>query len=94
MTVRAIPEYVEQLVEENTQRSLEEAVRLAPTHGLAHARLARRVLEQGVSKKNPRALAEADFYSRYAVKLSPENSEVLRIRDDVRLQVGSKPSQQ
>lgn len=40
-----IPEYLEQLLKENTQRSLEEAVRLAPTNGLAYSRLASRALE-------------------------------------------------
>jgi WD40 repeat protein len=77
-----IPEYVEQLVEENTLRSLEEAVRLAPTNGLAYARLARRILKQPANKI-PRWVGEAEFYSRLAVKFAPENSEVRQVAAEI-----------
>lgn len=56
-----IPEYVEELLEENTLRSLAEAVRLSPTNGLAYARLARRIADQ-TATENPRRVTEADFY--------------------------------
>ena len=74
-------------VEENTLESLQEATRLSPTNGLAFARLAVRVLEQD-AKDNPRRVGEADFYSRYAVKLSPNDAEVLRIRGEIRAKNG------
>src|ERR1700687_4825445 len=73
----SVPEYVHLRIQENTLESLQEAVRLSPTNGLAFARLARRVLEQ---EDNPRRVGDADFDSRRAVELSPNDAEVLRIR--------------
>jgi WD40 repeat protein len=77
-----VPEYVELRIDENTLESLREAVLLSPTNGLAFARLARAAAAQDPGE-NPRRLAEADFYSRHAVKLSPNETEVLRIRGEV-----------
>ena len=37
----SVPEYVQRRIEENTLESLQEAVRLSPTNGLAFARLAK-----------------------------------------------------
>ena len=37
----SVPEYIQRRIEENTLESLQEAVSLAPTNGLAFARLAR-----------------------------------------------------
>ena len=68
-------------IEENTLESLQEAVQLSPTNGLAFAQLARKVLEQ---VDNPRRVGEAVFYSRRAVELSPNDAEVLRIRDEIK----------
>ena len=90
MTAQTISQYVEQPFEEDTLKCLEEAVRLSPNHGLAYARLAKRILEQGVSKKNPSALVEADFYSRFAARLAPGNAEVTRIRSEICQPVESK----
>ena len=78
-----MPEYVQRRIQENTLESLQEAVRLSPTNGLAFARLARRVLEQD-SKDNPRRVGEADFSSRRAVELSAKDAEVLSIRDQIK----------
>jgi len=68
-------------------------VRLAPTNGLAYARLARRILEED-RKMNPRVSAEAAFYSRYAAQLAPKNPEVRRIRDDIQANVQAGPLKQ
>jgi len=81
-----VPEYVEDLVRDDARKSLEEAVLLSPINGLAYARLARQLL-QDKGNENPRQAAEADFYSRYAVKLSPEHSKILQIRAEVREQI-------
>ena len=78
-----VAEYVADLVRNHTRNSLEEAVRLSPTNGLAYARLARRIAQQ-TEKDNPRPAAEADFYSRYGVHLSPEVPEVLKIHAETR----------
>ena len=79
-----VPDYVKRRVEENTLESLQEAVLLSPTNGLAFAQLARKVLEQD-AKDNPRRVGEADFFSRRAVELSPKDAEVLQIRDEIRV---------
>ena len=71
---------------ENTLDSLQEAVRLAPTNGLAFARLAKQVLGQS-EKDNPRRVGEADFFSRYAVKLAPQDAEVAKIRAEIAAQL-------
>jgi len=75
-------EYVRGCIDENTLASLQEAVRLSPTNALATARLAKLVLAQD-AKENPRQVGEADFYSRRAVELAPNEAEVLRIRSEV-----------
>jgi hypothetical protein len=81
-----VREYVRRRIEEDTFASLQEAVRLSPTNGLAFARLAFRVLEQD-DKENPRRVGEADFYSRYAVRLAPNDQEVLKIRAEIQEKV-------
>lgn len=83
-----VPEHVEDLLRDDTRVRLEEAVRLSPTNGLAYARLARRLLDQS-SNKNPRAVAAAGFYCRYAIKLAPELPEVQRIRTQISAQIGA-----
>ena len=77
-----VPEYVRHRVEENTLESLREATLLSPTNGLAFARLARVVAAQEPDE-NPNRIAEADFYSRHAARLSPKDGEVLRIRAEI-----------
>jgi hypothetical protein len=74
-----VPQYVQRLVEENSQRGLQQALFLSPTNSLAFARLARLMLEDGTNT-NPGQLSEADFLSRHALQLSPTNTEVLEIR--------------
>ncbi|HYV28793.1 MAG TPA: hypothetical protein VFA77_14755, partial [Candidatus Eisenbacteria bacterium] len=55
----------------------------------ALAALAKKILERPANK-NPRALAEADFYGRYAVQLASENPEVARIHTEFQRQIKSK----
>ena len=83
-----MPEYVQSRIQDNSLESLREAVLLSPTNGVAFAKLAARVLQQG-NQENPdpgetlQHLGEADFYSRYAVKLAPNDPEVARIRAEI-----------
>lgn len=77
-----IPDYVRLLIDRNRIEALQEATMLSPTNGLAFARLAKCVLSDDPNV-NPRRDGEADFFSRRAVQLSPNDSEVLRIRSEV-----------
>ena len=86
-----VPEYVQRRIQENKLESLQEAVRLAPTNGLAFARLAKQVLAQS-EKDNPRRIGEADFFSRYALKCSPNDPEVQQIRGEIVRQIGNSPN--
>jgi eukaryotic-like serine/threonine-protein kinase len=74
-----VQEYIQRRIEENTLASLREAVWLSPTNGLAFAKLAAAVLAQPETG-NPRRAGEADFFSRHAMKLSPEDPEVMQVR--------------
>ena len=83
-----VPEYVQRRIQDDTLESLQEAVSLSPTNGLAFARLARLTL---ATKTN--AVAEADFLSRYALKWSPTDAEVKKIREEIaaRIQATKTP---
>jgi eukaryotic-like serine/threonine-protein kinase len=85
-----IPEYLQLRMEENTRESLDEAIRLSPTNGIACARFARKILAQDAGD-NPRRLGEADFFSRRALEFAPNNPEVQRIRADVLEQINGTP---
>jgi WD40 repeat protein len=85
-----VPEYVQRRIREDTLGSLYEAVRLAPTNGLAFARLAKQVLAQD-EKTNPRRVGEADFLSRHAVKLAPQDAEVAKIRAKIEERIKNLP---
>ncbi|HAB19257.1 MAG TPA: hypothetical protein DCE44_22870 [Verrucomicrobiales bacterium] len=87
MATVTVPEYVRDRIEENLLPSLREAVRLAPTSGLAWARLAR--LEAGQDKAlNPGRLAEAEFSARRAARLEPETAETWWTLGAIQLQAG------
>jgi len=68
-----VPEYVNECVKEGTIESLEEAVRLAPTNGLALARLAHTRLAQAQSTLTQ--VGEAVWYSQRAVTFAPAEAE-------------------
>ncbi len=74
-----LPDYVQRRIDENTFESLDDAVRLDPTNGLALARLALQVLKQDPAR-NPRQAGEADWLSRRALALAPADDEVVRTR--------------
>jgi len=60
-----VPDYVRQCVLDNRKESLMEAVRLAPTNGLAWARLAGQI-----------SGTDADWYMRKAQQFAPEDPEI------------------
>jgi len=64
-----------------------EVVKLLPMAVPEFGPLRRRVLEQD-PKENPRREGEANFYRRHAVKLAPNDPEVLRIRAEVQEKIG------
>jgi hypothetical protein len=83
-----VPEYVQRRIQENTLASLQEAVHRSPNNALAYARLAKQVRAQN-DKDNPRRAGEADFFSRYAIKLAPQDPEVAKIRAEIAAQIQS-----
>ncbi len=83
----SVPEYVQRRIHENTVDSLQAAIRLSPTNGLAFARLALLTLKEGPASQPPRN-AEADFYSQRAIQLSPKDGEVLKIRSEISQKLG------
>jgi hypothetical protein len=88
-----VSEYVQRRIQENSVESLQETVRLSPTNGLAFARLAKQVLAQA-DKDNPRREGEADFFSRRATELSPNDTVVQRIRAEILSQIKNTPKPQ
>lgn len=77
-----ISAHVRDLIKENTTESLRQAINLSPTNGLAFARMARQTLT-GNDKELPHRIAEAEFLSRRAVELLPQDAEVQQVRAEV-----------
>jgi serine/threonine protein kinase len=88
-----VADYVQRRIQENSLESLQEAVCLLPTNGLAFARLAKQVLAQS-DRDNQRRAGEADFFSRRATELSPNDTEVQRIRAEILRQIRNTPKPQ
>jgi WD40 repeat protein len=72
-----VGKHVQSLIASGTRASLREAVFIQPTNGLAYARLARRQWE---STTNETERAQAEFLSKYALKLAPDLPEVWSTR--------------
>jgi hypothetical protein len=68
--------------------SLEEAVRLSSTNAVAFARLASRLVALSSARSNARQ--DAEWFSRYATNLAPDNPEVRQIRQSVVEQIRRK----
>ncbi len=69
-----VAQLVEQRIEQSTLDSLQQAVRLSPTNGLAQARLAYVTLTNEAAP-NPRFLASAEWQSRRGLDLSPNEAD-------------------
>jgi len=76
-----LPEFTGRLIAQNTGPTLERAIDLSLTNGLAYARLA--VQRLNALPNSAHARAEADFFSRYALKLAPDNEEAREIRQRI-----------
>jgi hypothetical protein len=66
--------------------SLEEATRLSSTNALAFARLAQKLVATNQAVRSE-AMEKAEWFSRYATHLAPNDPEILRIRQTVMEQV-------
>ncbi len=80
-------QHVEDLLKEDSLTALKEAVRLAPSNGLAYALLAQKTI-YGQSR-DPAILHEAERLSRQALELAPQSEIVWRVRAEVMAQVGA-----
>jgi eukaryotic-like serine/threonine-protein kinase len=74
----SLPEYVETLIDDNSLTALREAVQRSPTNALACARLALCLVEQP-DQNGPLTTADAEFLSRRALQLAPNDPEIQRI---------------
>jgi WD40 repeat protein len=77
-----VPEYMKRRIEENTRESLQEATLLSSTNGLAFARLAQQLIATNQTVRGE-ALKDAEWFSRYATNLAPNDLEVRGIRQSV-----------
>jgi hypothetical protein len=94
-----VPEWIENRIKEGTLESLRAAVqmdsanaRLIAHFGFALANLA--VAEETNPDVARRALAEADYQTRRALKLDPDNDEVRKLRDEVVKEQNIEPKNQ
>jgi WD40 repeat protein len=76
-----VSDYVRHRVEEDTLESLQEATRLSATNALAFARMARRLL--ATNQADQTVPENAEWFSRYAANLAPNDPEVRQIREAV-----------
>jgi hypothetical protein len=77
-----VPEYVQRRIEDNTRESLREATLLSPTNVIAFTGYAENLSAIQISgPRRARAVPEdAEWFSRYATNLAPNNPEALQIR--------------
>jgi WD40 repeat protein/predicted Ser/Thr protein kinase len=85
------PAMAERVARKDSLEGLLERIRLAPTNGLAYARLARRLLEQQLYEE-PFKFARAEVWGRRAVALNPELAEAWLAYADI-LKARDKPEQ-
>jgi WD40 repeat protein/serine/threonine protein kinase len=84
-SVVTVPEYVQRRIEDNTRESLHEATLLSGTNVIAFARYAEHLsTSHKLGRFTTRAVPEdAEWFSRYATNLAPNDPEALRIRGQV-----------
>ncbi len=80
-----VAEHVRRRLQENTEESMLEVLKLAPTNGLAYANLARLILKLPVKQAAAR-LDEAEWFSRCASQYAP----ALPISQEMRVQVADR----
>jgi tetratricopeptide (TPR) repeat protein len=74
-----VAQLVEQRTEESTLDSLQQAVRLSPTNGLAQARLGYEALANE-AEPNPRLIGSSEWQNRRELELSPNEPDAWRAR--------------
>jgi roadblock/LC7 domain-containing protein len=84
----ALAEWVENRIQEGTLDSLRAATLVDPANARLTAHLGQRLAGYALEKETDpdaarRARAEADFQTRRALKLAPDNDEVRKLRDEV-----------
>jgi hypothetical protein len=83
-----VPDYRAAVRAPNNVTALREALLLAPDDPLTMAKLARELLKEPATAEDPSARAEADFLSRRAATLAPDDADVRRIRTEVEEALG------
>ena len=83
-----IAEWVENRINDGTLDGLRAAIQVDPANARLAAHFGRHLADYALEKKTPpddarRARAEADFQTRRALKLAPENDEVKKLRTEV-----------
>jgi hypothetical protein len=84
-----VPEWIENRIKEGTLENLRATIQMDPTNARLIAHFGRRLAEMArpIAGTDPaeagRARAEADFQTRRAVKLAPDNDEVKALRAEV-----------
>ena len=89
-----VPEYVQRRIEDDTRESLREATLLSAANALAFARYAENlstVQKAGPYRADP-IPEDAEWFSRYATNLAPNDPEILQIRASVMEQLGRAES--
>ena len=81
-------DYARRRREENALESLREAWRLSPANATVLARLALRIMAPSPTN-DLRLCAHAEWLSRRAAELSPQDPEVRQIRAQVAAQLGA-----
>jgi hypothetical protein len=83
-----VSEWLENRINEGTVQGLRAAMQVDPANARVTAHLGRRLADQALKQgadadEARRAGGEADFLTRRALKLAPDNEEVKKLRDEV-----------
>ena len=79
-----MPEWLENTIKKGTVEGLRTAMQVDPANARVTAHLGRRLADQALSKDSDpdearRARGEANFLTRRAQKLAPDNDEVVKL---------------
>ena len=88
LSQETISEWLENRIKEGTVEGLRAALQVDPANARVTAHLGRRLADQALKQGSDadearRARGEADFLTSRAQKLSPDNEEVKKLRDEV-----------
>jgi hypothetical protein len=88
LSQETVSEWLENRIKEGTVEGLRAAIQIDPANARVTAHLGRRLADQALKRGSDgdearRARGEADFLTRRAQKLAPDNDEVKKFRDEV-----------